>query len=179
MVLTRSMVRVEARRMDSLLAPFKIRTLTTPGIVTEIALKLSPTDKGLVGFFMMVNDAHLREELQSFVDVIANHHKIIHNQLEQTKRTNEMVEILMHFLNRIERARLLKKSTIALEMFQYMCTLREDIFQLGKRFARILDSKITSIHEECLENNMHDMIIELDSFRSQLFSYIEWGKQEN
>ena len=175
MVLTRSMVLAEAHRIDTLKAPFKISVLTTPGIATIIASKLPLADKGVVGLFSMVNDSQLRHELQPFVDTVAATHADNHYK----KKTNHMIQILMRFLKRTEDTNGSEnKSKVVLEMFDYLCTLHEDIFLLGKIFSQTLDVKLDELEEECVHNQLYDMIPELDIFRNQLSKYIDWGKHE-
>ena len=90
-----------------------------------------------------------------------------------------MIQILMRFLKRTEDTNGSEnKSKVVLEMFDYLCTLHEDIFLLGKIFSQTLDVKLDELEEECVHNQLYDMIPELDIFRNQLSKYIDWGKHE-
>lgn len=67
-VLTRAMHAKQERASEQRASGFKIDALSTPGIVTQIASKLPPTDKSLKGLFRLINSKHYRHELQPFAE---------------------------------------------------------------------------------------------------------------
>ena len=154
---------------------FEFSVLTTPGIVSEIASKLPSTDKGIVGLFMMVNNSDLRYELQPFIDAIALHNG---NKFFE-KRRGEIVRDLATMLNNMDKPMSIQnKAELVIQMFEYFCSLGDDIYLLGKRFSKTMNDKLHSLDQESIDSGLHDLPPKLEVFKTKLSYYIEWGMNE-
>lgn len=93
-VLTRAMKAKRERESEQRTVASKIDALSTPGIVTQIASKLPPTDKSLKGLFRLINSEHYRHELQPFAENYIQI-KATKSRLAQERKDKKLLESRM------------------------------------------------------------------------------------
>lgn len=147
--------------------------LTTPGIMTHIAEQLPPTDKGLGGLYLLVNQPHVRFELEPCIVPLREKH-----------RREEMRRWLREYMMRIQTMKSWEwdardqfkkaKAQKILDVYAYMGTVADHLHLLGKRLAIDVDVNIRSL----ITNYRKRWFTQrLEAEREKLRDYIEWGQR--
>tara|TARA_Y100000389_G_scaffold142693_1_gene140747 strand:- start:153 stop:683 length:531 start_codon:yes stop_codon:yes gene_type:complete len=169
MTITRAMKRVA----------FVQNTLTTPGIVTQIAKQLLLLNDeqenradgkiGIISLYFIMNNEQLRFELDPFMDVIRN--TVIKNQMIQKSH--------IYIIDVSLANNSIKKSKLVLQLFKYLCGCGDDLYLLGKTCAYLIGIQLDIIIDQAYENSKLSHIVpKLKEYKKQLHPFLSWGEDE-
>ena len=150
-----------------------LNALTTPGIVTRIAEHLPPNDhKGLGALFLLVNQPHVRYELEPWIVSFREKHRRaeIRRRIRESMRRIESMKS-WEWEDRRQFHR--DKAERILDVYAYMGTVAEHLHLLGKRLAVDIDTNIQSLLNQYKKPWFTRR---LEAERDKLRDYIEWGK---
>ena len=168
-----------------------VNTLTTPGIITQVVANLDCVDPAITSLFLLVNDARLRHELQPFIDIIAQYKEA--KYIEDKKKEQEIKRDIIR--DRIRKSLLYdirhidgpnkyeQRSQIIIEVFEYMCSLENDLFLVGSyHFADDLKNSIRRCIQQSIRLEMTDFEMKMKEFEIKLTPfcnfYLEHGHSE-
>lgn len=113
--------------------------LTTPGISTQIVSHLPDSDETVETLYDLVgHDARTKHELQPFVDAIRDKKKL--KTLRNVKRRNrrrikKILSALRAYIVEIELVVGKKRMRLILNMFEYLCSIKNDISLLKNHLS--------------------------------------------
>ena len=149
-----------------------LNALTTPGIVTRIAEHLPPNDrKGLGALFLLVNQPHVRYELEPRIVSFREKHRrdeIRRRIRESVRRIESMKSWEWEDRRQFHR----DKAERILDVYAYMGTVADHLHLLGKRLAVNIDTNIQSLLSQYKKPWFTRR---LEAERDKLRDYIEWG----
>jgi hypothetical protein len=150
-----------------------LNALTTPGIVTRIAEHLPPNDrKGLGALFLLINQPHVRYELEPWVVSFREKHR----RAEIRRRIREAmkrIESMKSWEWEDRRQFNLTKAKRILDVYAYMGTVADHLHLLGKRLAVDIDTNMRSLLDQYKKPWFAR---QLNAERDKLRDYIEWGQ---
>ena len=151
-----------------------LNALTTPGIVTRIAEHLPPNDQtGLGALFRLVNQPHVRYELEPWVVSFREKHRrdeIRRRIRESIRRIESMKSWEWEDRRQFHR----DKAEKILDVYAYMGTVADHLHLLGKRLAVDIDTNMRSLLSQYTKPWFTRR---LEAERDKLRDYIEWGKR--
>ncbi len=150
-----------------------LNALTTPGIVTRIAEHLPPNDrKGLGALFLLVNQPHVRYELEPRIVSFREKHRRdeIRRRIRESMRRIESMKS-WEWEDRRQFHR--DKAERILDVYAYMGTVADHLHLLGKRLAVDIDTNIQSLLNQYTKPWFTRR---LEAERDKLRDYIEWGR---
>ena len=162
-------------------------TLSTPGIITQIALKLHWTDKSFKGLFRLINTKRYHHELQPFIDRYIHIKKTKQERMKYHKDKRKL-EIYMLKIKPILEKDIRKMvdiiqcceghfyKFIAMNAFlHYIVDNKKYLKVLGKRLGISIQNKLAEAISDLESLEMfeeRDMVIE---HRNNLDAYLIWA----
>jgi hypothetical protein len=159
-----------------------INILTTPGIITQIVSHLDDIDPAITSLFLLVNDAHLRHELQPSVDIVAQYKEakyIEDKKIEQERKTivirdhiRQSLDDVMFISGRREQFR---KAELIMKIFDYMCSLHDDLFLVGNfSFAYDMRGSINKCILQSIQLGMKEFETKMKEYKIKLTPFIDF-----
>jgi hypothetical protein len=186
-VLTRAMKAKREREFEQRGVALKIDVLCTPGIVTQIASKLPPTDKSLKGLFRLINSEQYRHELQPFAENYIQI-KATEKRLAQERRETKRLEARMRRMRPILERDILNMvdvvgyceghdhKFVALNgLFHYLVDNLDILKVLGKRLGGCVRLKFVEVISDLERLEMFEERDQMVAHRVALQDYVRWA----
>lgn len=171
-------------------ATIKIDVLSTPGVVSQIASKLSKKDRAIKGLFTLVNDARYRHELQPFADeylAIRETRRMEQRRRRQKKRLRQYRYVLKHKLEKnirqmtdvIQLCEGYNYKFIAINaLLLYLVEHKENLDTLGHLFGIVINIKLTEYVARFGEMEMFEERDKILEHRNSLSDYLTWSASQ-
>ena len=111
----------EFERLYDLHAPIKINALTTPGVVSQIASHLNPTDNAISSLFMLINSEHYRDEMKPFVENLQHAKKHKEEEEKMMSMLLQLPKSLDDFINICSISGIFDARIIIIGCFEFLC----------------------------------------------------------
>lgn len=167
-----------------------VNTLTTPGIITQVVANLDCVDPAITSLFLLVNDARLRHELQPFINIIAQYKEAKYIEDKKKEQDRKTIVIRDHIRQSLDdimfvsgRRQQFIKAKLIMKIFDYMCTLGDDLFLVGNfSFAYDMRGSINKCILQSIQLGMTDFEMKMKEFEIKLTPfcnfYLEHGHIE-
>tara|TARA_Y100000385_G_C12652403_1_gene450089 strand:- start:18 stop:557 length:540 start_codon:yes stop_codon:yes gene_type:complete len=177
------MIQQENLKKEYAKSSMKIDCLTTPGIITQIISKLNFNDQGISSLYLLVNNIHLRYELQPFIDNISKYNHELHllrikkkQEKKHERLKSRMIMKIRQYINDFDFSeRTSQKIPIILELFDYLENNITHLHLLGKSFGKSLDERIDRFIIDGTRKHLSDFVATMHEKRVIFQDYINWS----
>ena len=125
----------EFERLYEIHAPIKINALTTPGIISQIASHLKPTDNAISSLFMLINSQHYRDEMKPFVENLQSEKKRKEEEEEMMSMLLQLPKNLDDFINICSISGIFDARIIIIGCFECLC----DVIKNLEKYPNIME----------------------------------------